>query len=727
MVTVVKTPQGHKIIDQAIPATIIDSGGAAVEMPSHSLSNGDYVYITSDIEDYNGFVAVNVIDVDSFNISEYYGGTLIPFYQEAEIEYYQTQEHVWNAIFLPIVYKLNTTKWPNNSVSTIRSVTSFASDNGYTQLSLSGDLSVSRLLYVKIEGSDVDGVYQVIENGPLVINLPYDATNDLVGASVQFAYSSYQIKVKIFAGLSTHPYDEYKPKVEVAELSLTPDSNNEVMLSVSDYIKGKVNIRNNTLLFSLPLNLDFFTGFHIMTAESYDTSDGYSIGTFKSTYVQDSFEGYAVAGKLPFKNVYSGDYADYIQTSGSPAKWLTLASRLLAVDGKFFDVSFIKAIEGSFELTIKKYVADYLMATEVQTFEDKGVGVYRIPVEADANYNSFCIQAATNPVTPVVVVLQQLEDWEDGIGPYPGNWTYTSPSDPHTSINGDGGEEGFTWSQTAFEGGTDYLFSVVIQIDETFNPLTDIILTWAICDAAGNELDSVSFNYTTQGFHFEKFNLTPSGDGLYFGLRITNNTPSFTRTVTIRYAVAENAEQLLINRFFTFPGTWIGDGTGTPWVITGGAATLALPSGDSELFYQDFTGTGAGNYMFMVDRTTSGFDIGTDGANFPINAYDSDGNVINGSVEFMSGNQRSVYTFRFVSPVPVARFGFRVQLTSGADINVAVTEVALYGVFETPPPTEAELLTEEICIDIIEDCEVQDGFTPSEIRLIEDGGYRLLE
>jgi hypothetical protein len=36
-------------------------------------------------------------------------------------------------------------------------------------------------------------------------------------------------------------------------------------------------------------------------------------------------------------------------------------------------------------------------------------------------------------------------------------------------------------------------------------------------------------------------------------------------------------------------------------------------------------------------------------------------------------------------------------------------------------------MTEEICIDILDVCEIEGGFTPEDVRLLEDGDYRLLE
>src|SRR5687768_16870239 len=383
MVTVVKRPQGHKIIDQSIASTIIDSSGdALIPQPYHSLSTGAYVYIESDIDEYNGFWYVTVIDYQTFKISEHSQADFVEFYQEAEIDYYQTQAHDWSSIFLPIVYKAENDKWPTNSLDTARTVSSFSDDNGFTQLTLSGSLrgSVNALEFVKISGAsdeDLNDIWQIVEvtsTSNVVINLPYDSSLSFAGATVQYYYNNYQVKVKIYSGLpASHPWNDKKPYEEVAELSLTPDENNEVMFSVAEYIRTKVSIKNNTTIFSYPLNLDAFTGFYISVAETFDQSDNYTLYTTDAVYQDDTFNGYAIAGKLPFKNMYSGDYADYVYASGSPALWLTLMERPIAIENNFFDISFIKNIIGTFNLIIDKYVSDYLTQTIVIPYSDQGI------------------------------------------------------------------------------------------------------------------------------------------------------------------------------------------------------------------------------------------------------------------------------------------------------------------------------------------------------------------
>lgn len=485
-VTVVKTPQGHKIIDQAIAAEITNSGGdALITFPYHGLGTGDTVYITSDIDEYNGFWYVTAIDTNSFKISEYDGADYVEYFQDVDISYYQTQEHAWHSIFLPIVYKATNDRWPINLIDTARTVSSTADDNGYTDMTLSGNLrtSFAALEMVKISGATdeaLNGIWQIIEvvsASRIVIDLPYDAGNSFSGATVQYYHNNYQVRVKIFAGLpGSHPWAAKKPMEEIAELSLTPDENNEVMFSISDYLQGKIAIKNNLTLYSLPLNLDAFTGFYISTAESYDSADGYDVFTTESAFVQDGHNGYAIAGKLPFKNVYSGDYSEYVYTDGNPAKWLTMLDNLIAVEDKYFDISFIKNNEGAFSLFIDKYIAEYRAATEEIEYSDQGIGVYRIPITADAYFDSFCVrirpQSGASPITMPALTewatrsIGSLTDWTPG-------------ANPTVTLDGSGGATSseMLWVAYPFEDGNDYVITLRLNLSGISTPGVDIFIT----------------------------------------------------------------------------------------------------------------------------------------------------------------------------------------------------------------------------------------------------------
>jgi hypothetical protein len=531
MVIVVKTPSGHKIIDQSITAEIIssfpiDSGNSAVvHFDNHSLSNGDVVYITSDIEEYNGFLTIEVIDFNNFYILD---TDYIEFYQAIDIEYYQTQPHDWSSIFLPIVYKASNNRWPVNSVDAVGLIVLNSDDNGFTTLTTAAPIAGlnAALEFVKITGAtdDANGVWQVVEiiaSNVVTINLPYEFSGNLIGKAVQYYYNNYQVRVKVFAGLNaTHPWEARKPYEEMAELSLTPDENNEVMFSVSDYIKSKVAIKNNLTLFSLPLNLDAFTGFYISVGESYDDSDGYSLFTNESTFADDDFEGYAIAGKLPFKNVYAGDYADYVYTSGSPARWLTNWDRLLAVEDYYFDVSFIKNIIGTFNLIIDKYVSDYLTQTEVIPYSDQGIGVYRLPITVNTLYDSFCVRVRTDTheeevlIPPTPFDLSEFVNNDDeGVS----DWVLgDEPFGSGTNMN-------VLYVSYPTTMGTPYKFNYRF-VSDNVSPGTHNVAI-ATLDAAVSGISFALIPVAANGVYEGFVNITPSADGLYFGINFTGSSP----------------------------------------------------------------------------------------------------------------------------------------------------------------------------------------------------------
>jgi hypothetical protein len=512
MVTVVKTPTGNKIIDQAVAAEITNSAGdALVTMPYHGLGTGDYVYVTSDLDEYNGFWYVTAIDTNSFKLSEYTTAEFVEYYQDEDIEYYQTQPHDWHSIFLPIIYKVSNNRWPVNTIDTVRTVSSFSDDNGYTTLTLSGNVragGVAALSFVKISGAgNLNGVYQIAEvitQSQITITLAYDAGYDFTGATVQYYYNSYQVKVKVFSGLDgAHPWVAKKPFTEVAELSFTPDGDNLVMFSVSEYIKSKVAIKNNPTLFSMPLNLDAFTEFYVSTAEAYDESDGYTLFTEESSFVDNGVQGYAIAGKLPFKNIYAGEFADYVYTPVAPAKWLTLFTQLIAVEDKYFDISFIKNFPGAFELFITKYISDYVAATEAIVFADQGIGVYRLPVTVDSIFDRFCVQvrppSGATPITlPILTswatrsISGTLIDWTTGASP--------TVSLAGGLFNSESSEQ--LWVDFPFEAGNQYTVTITFSITSVVTAVTLYILNslFSTQFSVNSFLDPVGVNYLSITF-----------------------------------------------------------------------------------------------------------------------------------------------------------------------------------------------------------------------------------
>lgn len=530
MVTVVQRPQGLDIIDQALTASVTESTGgyALITFVGHGLTTGDYVYIDSDIDEYNGFWYVTASTTYDFLISPTAAGEYVLFYQDVPVSYYQTQAHEWSSIYLPIVYKATNDHWPVNTIDPVRTVSSQADDNGYTSLTLSGSAGAQAFEYIKLLGGNTEGVWQVVEQtgSVVVIDLPYDAANTF--STVQKYYNSYQVIVNIYGGLPTgHPWESKKPVELVATLSLTPDNEGKVMFSVADYIRKQVTIRNNPLLYCAPLNIDFFTGFYISTAESYDTSDGYSITSYESSENVDSFQGYAIAGKLPFKNVYSGFFSKYVYTSGVPAEWLSNLTNPVGLAGKYWDASFIKNISGDVELRISKYANDYLYETEVVPYDDQGIGVYRMPVDFNEIYDQYCIQAfkAAIAARAGFSIVRLLMTNCAGA-------TWTTGSSPTITLPGSGGESGYLVRTFTSNGGIDHGFTYEIFINSSAGtPITQVRI--ALLDDDCNVITYAQRNHFSGGTITGTVTLNPSSSGTKLGVYIKNLTLPNTKTYTL--------------------------------------------------------------------------------------------------------------------------------------------------------------------------------------------------
>lgn len=336
-VSVLERPIGV-ILDDCVSATITEDygGGANVNKTAHGLTNGSYVYIQSDIENYNGFWPILVVSANDFIPLQYPSGPYLTYIADATITYCpQISTHGWSCVHLPIVYTLSNNRYPINSVDTVRTITSISNDNGYVNLNLSGSLgSFEDLSFIKITNapnSNLNGVIQILDKiatNDVTVNLAYSAVTNagLVGASVQLYYGSYVIKCRVYGGLnSTHEWAGEKPYELLATLDLIPDSNNRVKFSVNEILKTQIRVENNLLGATLPVDIKSFTQFYIEYAESYDVSDGYTVQTLTSTYTSDqsTFEGVAVNSILEFKNQYSGYLTEYLMNRAT-AKFLTL-------------------------------------------------------------------------------------------------------------------------------------------------------------------------------------------------------------------------------------------------------------------------------------------------------------------------------------------------------------------------------------------------------------------
>jgi hypothetical protein len=440
-VSIIERPYGV-ILGACVSATIDEdySGYATVNKTSHGLSDGQYVYIQSNVEDYNGFWPVEVIDGHLFFILQYPDGPRVAFKVNATITYCPEEStHTWSCVHLPISYKLSSNRWPINSVDTARTVSSFSDDNGYTNLNLSGALksTVFDLDYVKISGAaddDLNGVFQIkdaVSTSDVTIDLVYDSGYSFAGATVQFYYNNYHINVRVYGGLTaSHPYVAFKPYELLGTFKFIPDSSGQVKFSVSEFLKSQITTRNGLTLATLPNNIDFYTQFYISTAEAFDESDGTTITVDTSAYTSDqsNFEGYAANAKLPFKNQHSGFLTDYTTGYGNEAQWLTLFDSPVFVEGKYFDIGLINNIYDTIRLLVTHKLNGSTLGTETTVFTDIGKGLLRLPIAYTPTGDQMCIKAfidedAAAISLPALATWSTrstsgtLEDWLTGVTP----------------------------------------------------------------------------------------------------------------------------------------------------------------------------------------------------------------------------------------------------------------------------------------------------------------------
>lgn len=401
--TVLQRPEGHILSGTEITATVSEDydGDALFTKTTHGLTTGDYVYIKGTIESYNGFWYVRVIDADKFNIRPNAIEENVDWIQNATVTYQESvSEHKWSCVHLPIVYRIRTNRWPTNEVNSIVGIASYANDEGYVRITTSSVYFVgwSELLYVKISGAAddrVNGIWQILELGtpPTTITtlaLAYDPHYDFSGATLQVYFTSYAIRVNIYAGLDgNHYWAGQKPFELIDTIDLTPDPENEVMFSISEKVLKHMQTRNNLTLSTLPNNLDFWTQFYITFQEIYDDSDGYTLFTAEDILNNDNaFKGYAVNAMLAFKNIHSGFLSEYVMKPGVFGKFLTLFSIPVffatgCSDGAcFYDVSFISDNQsGQLILRQDYYIGDVLQSTVDKDIESFSEGLYRVRLD----------------------------------------------------------------------------------------------------------------------------------------------------------------------------------------------------------------------------------------------------------------------------------------------------------------------------------------------------------
>jgi hypothetical protein len=388
--SVVQRPKGYIIGTASVSATYT-KGSSVITSVAHGLTTGKIIYITDN--EAQGFWYVTSLSADTFNIREYATATVYTFIKTGSLSYYVSVDtgHSWSAVHLPIVYKLQSTLWPINSVDTVRTVSSYADDNGYIKITASGviEASITELEFVKITYNDGTSVIaQVIgwySSSIVTVNLPY--SGGITFSTIQYYYNNYHARIRVYAGLeSGHYFASQKPYTLVAEQRVIPDATGLVTLNINEFLKEQIEILTNDLnKGTLQNNLDAFCQFYITYAEAYDYSEGgYTLLDFVGSYTDDSGNsGYAANADMPFKNMHSGYLTDYTLTNAGVRnlKFLTPTLYPEITPGQFFDISFINQL-GETSIRIRREVLQngVIVKTFIDTIDPYGIGIYRYEV-----------------------------------------------------------------------------------------------------------------------------------------------------------------------------------------------------------------------------------------------------------------------------------------------------------------------------------------------------------
>lgn len=335
------------------------------EYSGSGLADGDKIYIYESFTSYNGFWEVVGFGPAQFKLRRYAGADYLTAGESGSqaqlgITIYKCIGDVdYSCIHLPIVYTLQSGKWPTNYEDAIRNIVGFHNDNGNVRITLDGIIDADALDWIKISNSteeDLDGPFQILTKyspTQFTIDAPYSIAQGSAytysSATAQKYYNNYAVNVRIYGGLHPeHLWAGVKPYELITTLSIPPGANNTLMVNVAEILKEKLNIQSNRPNYdSMPYDLDRFCEFYISYAEQYDDSDGTDVATFVSSYQSDYdfFQGVAVDAELPFKNRYSGFLSEYTPISTTAlSKLLNNPGGAWAWGGKYFDVSLLSNV-----------------------------------------------------------------------------------------------------------------------------------------------------------------------------------------------------------------------------------------------------------------------------------------------------------------------------------------------------------------------------------------------
>lgn len=524
MITVISRPQGHKLAETVLAGVISDGGGDARITTSftHGLTTGDWVYIQSSIADYNGYKQVFVINTTIFEFADTVDNDPQEFIQAVDVTYQvSVLEHGFIAAHNPIVYELESDLSPENTAGEAyapATVDSHSNDNGYTKLTLSGNLEdATALAWIMINGVSYQ-IMTALSDSVVIINHAYDAADTFPGPVVKY-YNNYCINVNVWCGYEAdHPWVSVKPFEIAATLQFSPGQDNRVKFSISEIVRSYLKTRNKLDLNTLPNNTDFSVQFYIEYFESYDESDGSEITTHTEPETSDAteFTGMAINSQMPFKSKDLSFMSEYLNEGSDLAPWLTLQESMTWLTDRFMDLSFLNTLDYDIEIQSN--------GIPILIIPNPGPGVIRVPLEFDTAGEK-CIQAMVPEIPPSEGFIMLLLAFDNVC---PGGEAWTTGASPSVLLSGIQSSSNLADFMAAVPGAT-YNFSYSITVGGSGSPVTTV--SFRFIDDDCNIVGTDSNFHSGTGAHSGSVSITPTGIATKIAIRVTNTVGS--RTITL--------------------------------------------------------------------------------------------------------------------------------------------------------------------------------------------------
>lgn len=185
----------------------------------------------------------------------------------------------WLSAHNPIVFKFESSKYPENTFDNADEYTAVTNVNGYAALTISSGFTNAWYvsgLYVYVNGTKYSGIYKVRYYNPytisVVLDTPFNGTE--TGVLTKY-YFNYYTELKVSCGLPiAHRWQALKPMVEKSVVPAIPDINGNVVYDIQKIVQADVSTTNNIRLISLPNDINLWTAINVEYAEQWNEVEG---------------------------------------------------------------------------------------------------------------------------------------------------------------------------------------------------------------------------------------------------------------------------------------------------------------------------------------------------------------------------------------------------------------------------------------------------------------------